>query len=278
MRPKTRRGHGDGHPGAAGGDGAKPPSGDAGQPSRRRAPLRAGLDAARHAIEARDRLVGVVGHDLRTPIAAIRASVALLFRRGDLAPEQARLVARIGASTVRMARIVRDLLDFSRLATEGSIPVALRPADVAAVVRGAVSELKSVYPDRDIVLEAPAPAIASVDPERLGQVVSNLVGNALEHGPRDAHVHVAVAVDDAGVAIRVHNRGPAIQGELSELFEPFRRGSSPGPGGAGLGLYIVREVLRAHGATVEVSSSDAGGTTFTVRLRAPSTTTGRPAP
>jgi signal transduction histidine kinase len=240
--------------------------------------VRAGLAAARDALVARDRLVGVVGHDLRTPIAAIRAAVTVLFRRRDLTPEQARLVARIGASTVRMARIVRDLLDFSRLATEGSIPVALRTADVVAVVRAAVSELRTVHPDRDIVFESPAPALASVDPERLGQVVSNLVGNALEHGPSSAAVTVAVAAEESGVAIRVHNHGPAIQGELSELFEPFRRGASPGPGGAGLGLYIVREVLRAHGGTVEVSSSDVEGTTFTVRLRAPSTTTGRPAP
>jgi signal transduction histidine kinase len=157
--------------------------------------------------------------------------------------------------------------------------VALRLADVAAVVRRGLAELRAVHPDREIELDAPRSAVAWVDPERLGQVVSNLVGNALEHGAPDARVRVEVAADRPGVEIRVHNDGPMIGGELSQLFEPFRQGpSAAGRAGAGLGLYIVREVLRAHGGTVEVSSSDADGTTFTVRLPPPSATTGRPAP
>jgi len=236
-------------------------------------------EAARRALDMRDRLMGIVGHDLRTPLAAIRMSLGLLFRRNDLRPDQARALARIGSSAVRMTRIIRDLLDFSRLSSEGAIPVQLRPADVAAVVRRTVAELQAVHPEREIVVDAPRSAVARVDPDRIGQVVSNLVGNALQHGPPEASVRVTVEPAEGGVLIGVHNGGPAIRGDLSELFEPFRRGAAASEAGsAGLGLFIVREVLRAHGGSVSVVSTDEEGTTFTVRLPAPSATTGRPAP
>jgi signal transduction histidine kinase len=231
---------------------------------------------ARRGLELRDRLVAIVGHDLRTPLAAIRMSVALVLRH-RVSKEQARALARVSSSAARMTRIVGDLLDFSRLASGGRIPVQLRTADVASVVRRALAELQAVHPDRQLVLDAPGAAVARVDPERIAQVVSTLVGSGLQRAP-GAAVEVAVERSEDAVVVRVHDAGPPLRGDPAELFEPFRRGrAGPEAGSVGLGLYIAREVLRAHGATVEVASREGEGTTFTVRLPMPSPRTGRPA-
>lgn len=232
----------------------------------------------RRAMEMQERLVGIVGHDLRTPLAAIRMAAGLLFRRGGLSEEQARTLARLGASAARMTSIIRDLLDFTRVRKDGTLPVEPRAIDLAELVRHAAAELQAVHPDREIVLEVPDAAPAMGDPERLVQVVSNLVGNAVQHGPPRRPVRVAVRRHEAGVAILVHNEGPPIPSALlPEIFEPFRQGVRPSDasGSVGLGLFIVRELVRAHGGRVEVESSAEAGTTFTVSLHAPPDPTGR---
>jgi signal transduction histidine kinase len=107
------------------------------------------------------------------------------------------------------------------------------------------------------------------DGERLGQVVSNLVANALQHGAPSAPVEVRLATRGASAVLEVHNSGPAIPPELrAVLFEPYRRGPAKGrkPRGLGLGLYITRQIVLAHGGDVAVTSSDEGGTTFAVTL------------
>ncbi|BDG02171.1 GAF domain-containing sensor histidine kinase [Anaeromyxobacter oryzae] len=227
-------------------------------------------EAARRAVELQERLVGVVGHDLRTPLAAIRMAAGLLGRRGGLSEEQARTLSRLGASADRMTRIIRDLLDFTRIRSEGAIPLEPREMDLAEVARRAVAELQEVHPDREIALDLPASAPASGDPERLAQVISNLVGNAIQHSPPGAPVRVALWGEGAAHVVAVHNRGPPIPRELTpEIFEAFRRGPHDmhdASGSVGLGLFIVRELVRAHGGAVEVDSSEEDGTTFTVRL------------
>jgi signal transduction histidine kinase len=225
-------------------------------------------EAARRAVELSGQLVGIVGHDLRTPLAAIRMSAAVLLRRGGLTEEQARALARIDASAARMSGIIHDLLDFTRMRNEGRIPVQVQDADLVPLVRRAVAELAAVHPTREIRLAAPDAVPIAADPARLGQVLSNLVGNALQHSPADARVSVEVEEDEGAVAIGVHNEGPPIREELlPEIFEPFHRGQRGDEGGSlGLGLFIVREVVRAHGGEVTVRSTASGGTTFTVRL------------
>jgi signal transduction histidine kinase len=238
-------------------------------------------EAARRAVELSARLVGIVGHDLRTPLSAIRMSAAVLLRRGGLSEEQSRTLARIDGSAARMGRIIHDLLDFTRMRNEGRIPVQVSPADLVPLVRRAVAELAAVHPSRQIRLVAPDSAPVSADADRLGQVVTNLVGNAIQHSPAQARVSVEIDGDDGAVSLAVHNEGPPIRAEmLAEIFEPYRRGESGEGGSLGLGLFIVREVVRAHGGEVTVRSSAGEGTTFTVRLPAPSgaeATTGRPA-
>ncbi|HET8539544.1 MAG TPA: ATP-binding protein [Anaeromyxobacter sp.] len=238
-------------------------------------------EAARRAVELSGQLVGIVGHDLRTPLAAIRMSAAVLLRRGGLTDEQGRTLARIDGAAARMTGIIHDLLDFTRMRNEGRIPVHLRPADLVPVVRRAIAELVAVHPSREIRLASPDAVRVDADPDRLAQVVTNLVGNAIQHSPPDARVTVDVEEDARAVAIGVHNEGPPIGAELlGEIFEPFHRGGRGGDGGSlGLGLFIVREVVRAHGGEVTVRSSAGEGTTFTVRLpAAPPAERGVPAP
>jgi signal transduction histidine kinase len=225
-------------------------------------------EAARRAMELEERLLGIVGHDLRTPLAAIRMSTALLFRGGGLTREQARTLARVGASAARMTRIIRDLLDFTRVRKEGGLPVSFRAVDLGHLARRAVAELAAVHPDRDLRLLAAGSATVSGDPDRLLQVLTNLLGNAVQHGPPRSPVRVSVGPEGGEVVLRVHNEGPPVPAELqTAMFEPFRRG--PGgdeDGSLGLGLFIVREIVRAHGGAIEVRSSEGEGTTFTVRL------------
>jgi signal transduction histidine kinase len=225
-------------------------------------------ESARTAVELQERLVAVVGHDLRTPLSAIRMSAGLLARRGSLSEDQVRVVARIGASAERMTRIIHDLLDFTRVRRGGAIPLEPRRADLVDVCLRAVAELRAAHPDREIVLDLPREAWLTCDPDRVAQVVSNLVGNALEHSPSGSEIRVALTTSADGEVLVVHNGGPPIPPELTgEIFEPFRRGPHGGDAGSvGLGLFIVRELVRAHGGTVEVRSSAEHGTTFTVRL------------
>jgi signal transduction histidine kinase len=242
-------------------------------------------EAARRAVELQERLVGVVGHDLRTPLSAIRMAAGLLLQRGGLDDAQARTLARLSASAARMTGIIRDLLDFTRIRREGTIPVQPGPTDLAEIVCRAVTELAAAYPGREIAVDVPDAAPVEGDPERLTQVLSNLIGNALQHSPQAAPVEVLLRAEAGAFSLEVHNQGPPIRPELlPDIFEPFRRGvlhRADPSGSIGLGLFIVRELVRAHGGSVEVRSTAAEGTTFTVRFPIPgaeTVPTGHPTP
>jgi PAS domain S-box-containing protein len=231
------------------------------------------------ALAFRDQVMGILGHDLRSPLGAVCALSTLLLRRGDL-PESAREpVAEIERAGHRMLEMIGTVLDFTRSRFNGSLPVAPVAMDLHDVCRDVVGELRAASPDRAIELTVERDGRGTWDPARMAQVVSNLVGNALQHGAQDAPVRVSVTGDDTEVVLAVENQGPAIEAALRPvLFEPFCRGSARDPSrarGLGLGLYIVRQVVDAHGGAIEVDSSADRGTTFTVRL--PRSSAGRAA-
>jgi len=234
-----------------------------------RARAEAAEEEARRIGTLQERLMAVVGHDLRTPLQAVVLGTQVLTMRGGLSESQATTVARVASSAARMNGIIRDLLDFSRARQGGGIAVNRVPMDATATFQRAVAELQQLHPGRRIAFRAPGELPCTGDPERLLQVASNLVGNALQHGPAEGAVSVEVRGTPREITLSVHNEGPPIPPEArGAIFEPFRRargdGASELPGSIGLGLFIVREIARAHGGEVICASAEGLGTTFTV--------------
>ncbi len=213
--------------------------------------------------------VAVLGHDLRTPLSAISLGAAILLKRSALRPEDAKAVGRIASSADRIARMIGQVLDLTRSRLAGGIPVRPERLDLHELARKVVDELKLAHPDASFRLELEGDCWGEWDPDRLAQVLSNLGGNAVQHG---AEAPVVLTVSGSGgdtVSLAVHNSGPPILPESVEtIFDAFRAGTrSPGSSaGLGLGLYITREIVRAHGGSIAVRSTDGAGTTFTVRL------------
>ncbi|HEY7725969.1 MAG TPA: GAF domain-containing sensor histidine kinase [Anaeromyxobacteraceae bacterium] len=218
-------------------------------------------DAARFG----EQLLGIVSHDLRTPLAAIVASNQLALRRAGGDEALLRPLRRAAGAAKRMEGMVADLLDFTRARLGGGIPLRRREADLGKIARYAVEEAQAAHPEHPLVHRLHYEK-ALCDPDRMSQVVQNLIANALEHGAPRAPVVVETRREADRLVLSVVNQGPQIPGDLLPgLFEPFRRGHSARARSLGLGLFIVREIVRAHGGSVE-AQSDAGGTRFVVRL------------
>ena len=233
-----------------------------------RARSRAALDEAERLEEWRTRLISTLAHDLRGPIGTIRSTAQLLQDRDDDLPAATRrdLLAAVGRQAGRVERLTRDLLDLAR-AEHGTLVVDATATDLGAGVRNAVSLL----PGAEVVtVDVPAGLHAVADPVRLEQVLVNLVGNALRHGRPPVTVTASGARDEAAdgtVEIRVEDAGPGVPDALRDnLFEPFAAGD--GEAAVGLGLWIVRVLVEAHGGSVAYHTSPAGGACFAVRLPA----------
>jgi signal transduction histidine kinase len=224
---------------------------------------------AEEASRLKDRFIGILGHDLRNPLTAITNSAHLLMRSADLSERHQGSAARILRASERMTQMIRDLLDFTRGHLGGGIPVEPAQADLAEICSRVVDETKAVHPQREIELSTRGDLSGLWDASRLEQVVSNLVSNAVHHG--QDRILVEAVGEPIQVVLRVRNGGPPIPPtELPTLFEAFkgprdRRATQ----GLGLGLYIVKEIVRAHGGTVEVTSSAEEGTTFACIWRRP---------
>jgi signal transduction histidine kinase len=223
--------------------------------------------------EFQERFVAILGHDLRNPLSAVRMGLALLRRTAP--PESMRTLDRMDRSVARMERMIQQLLDLARSRIGGGIRIAPAPASLERIVNDVAEELRSAHPGRELVVEAGGDLDGAWDADRLQQVASNLINNALCYGSPDEPVRVALRGEDGQVVLSVHNGGAPIPDAIREaLFDPFRRGregaAPASPSGLGLGLYITRELVRAHGGSIDLQSTESSGTTFTVALpRAP---------
>ncbi|MHB1844977.1 MAG: sensor histidine kinase [Deltaproteobacteria bacterium] len=217
--------------------------------------------------ELQELVLGVVGHDLRSPLAAVSAGAGML-RRGTLTPEQVgRVAEQIQRSSQRMALLTRDLLDFTRARFLGSIELAPEPSDGSEICQRIVSEQRLAHPERTIELSVQGSASGLWDPARLEQLLANLVSNAVQHGDPERAIRVASTVEDARWSFEVHNAGAIPAPLLPLIFEPFSQGLGDAPGKhLGLGLFIVERIAHAHGGRVTVESSEQQGTTFKVVL------------
>jgi signal transduction histidine kinase len=215
----------------------------------------------------RDQFIGVLSHDLRTPLAAITGAAALLGVPEDDPQRRSRVVRRIMSSAQRMERMIEDLLDLTRARLGGAVPVQRRPVDLGDVCEEALREIQDAHPEAVLRVEAGGNLRGLWDADRLAQVVSNLVGNAIQHGDGTP---ITLTAQDAGtsVTLAIHNGGSPIPPDvLPRIFEPLTRAAAgPGRHSIGLGLFIARAIVSAHGGEIQASSSPRLGTTFTVKL------------
>ena len=224
--------------------------------------LSAQVEEHRQVVRTAELLIGVLGHDLRTPLSAILTAGESLraMYAGD---ERAQKIAStIRTSSQRMTRLIEQLLDFGA-ARLGGLPVRPRPADLAPLCDTVLAEFRA----RGAQLErhCAGDTNGTWDPDRLLQVLSNLVGNAVQHGDEGAGVSIRIdAQQPDAVRLSVTNAGQLPDDLSGQLFSPFAR-SRGRSSGTGLGLYIVGEIARAHGGAVTVRS-EAGSTTFIVEL------------
>lgn len=213
-------------------------------------------------------LIGIVSHDLRNPVTAIVAGCEAMQRREDLsAPQRARLT-RVQDSAARMGRMIVDLLDFTEARLRGGLAIVRRPGDLHELVGQVLEEMRLAHPRREVRLQTSGDGRGEWDLDRLAQVVQNLVANALAYGHRASPVTVDSRGTNDQVEIAVHNEGDPIPAHLlAQIFKPLERGSARNhrSRSLGLGLFIVSEVVKAHGGELTVQSENAG-TVFRVRL------------
>lgn len=222
-------------------------------------------------VQLREQFVAVLSHDLRTPLASVGMSTELLLRR-PLADADRRSVERIRISIRRMATMVSDLLDLTRANLGSGLGVVMAEViNLDRTLRHVVSELEQAYPHRTVNVSIGPIGTVRCDRERLGQLLSNLVANALVHGAPDRPVDVraerSAGPDGDALLIEVRNQGTPISADLRErLFQPYTRGGPGSPQGLGLGLYIVKQISDAHGGSLEIESTTEHGTRFRFTL------------
>lgn len=220
--------------------------------------------------EFRERLMGIVGHDLRNPISTVLAAAELLLMRNGLGERDAELTRKIARSASLAGRLIDQVLDLTRSRLGGGIPIDPSPLDLTDVCRQVVNETELTHPDRPLRVDLVGDLGGVWDRDRVYQMLENLVGNAVHHGAPRSEIELRVHGEEDEVVIEVANRGepipPAI---LPFIFDAFRRARVAHPsraGGLGLGLFIAQEIARSHGGAITVASSESAGTTFRVRL------------
>lgn len=223
--------------------------------------------------QARDMFLAILGHDLRNPLGAIAMSAQVLPMMSDDKAEILECGLRIARSASVMERMISDLLDYTRTRLGAGMPVKPTPLDLTVLSHDLIAEFRAAHPDRNIVLRTDGDLHGRWDSDRIRQAMSNLMGNAIQHGSADLPVTLSLRGEVANVLIEVHNGGdPIPPGELPRIFDPLIRGSSADqprsnrPGSIGMGLYIAREVAKSHNGRIDVISTVQNGTSFTIRL------------
>jgi signal transduction histidine kinase len=215
----------------------------------------------------RERFIAILGHDLRNPIAAIDAGTRLLAKL-ETTPKSAAILDQMRQSVRRAGLLIADLLDFARGRLGSGLTLRLQSHPTLDVpLRKVIAELQIVHPDQRVELDVRLDEPVRCDVERITQLLSNLVGNALTHGAKDRPVRVRAETQDGRFVLSVANEGKPISVEaLVDLFQPFSASSPHDAGnGLGLGLFIADEIAKAHGGTLEVASDEAE-TRFTLTM------------
>jgi signal transduction histidine kinase len=222
--------------------------------------------------KSKEMFLAILGHDLRSPIGAVLTSAKFMLETKDLEEPHLTLTTRIVSATARMNNMVGALLDFTRGRLGGGIPITRASMNMGKLVHDVVNEVLAAHPKRKIKVNARGALTGQWDCERMSQVVTNLLGNALEHGSERSAVSVDVQGTDDEVTIAVHNHGAAIpEHQLDGIFNAMKlqtasHKSTGVSANLGLGLYIADRIVLAHKGRIEVASSEERGTTFSVHL------------
>jgi signal transduction histidine kinase len=223
----------------------------------------------------KDLILAVLGHDLRNPLSAIKMGSAVLLRSAAITARDHNSAVTISRSADRMGQMVHDLLDFTRTRLGARLPISAERCDLSTICNRIAEEMRTAHPDRPIAVECDGDCAGQWDASRIEQLVSNLVGNAVQHGYRGTPVAITLDGNQAEtVTVGVLNRGPAIpEWQRRSIFDPLTRGVDPEAEAdadqrtsLGLGLYIAHEIASAHGGTIDLTSSEVEGTTFRVVL------------
>ena len=222
---------------------------------------------------SRDIFLAILGHDLRAPLHAIGMSSELLVRKAGLSENDMAYVNRIKSSSRLMTTMVSDLLEFVRSRLGASLPVERRPMEMTLACRDAIEAASAGHPDCDPDFTTTGDTQGDWDRARIDQLLQNLIGNALQHGAATHKIRVKLEGGKDHVSLSVHNDGePIAQEAIGSIFDPLVRSRNEAVGthnpstSLGLGLFIVKEVVNAHGGSITVTSNVGDGTTFTVVL------------
>ena len=217
-----------------------------------------------------EQMVGIVSHDLRNPLSAILMGVQLLGRVEN--ERRSRVLGHVQKSAERAQYLIGELLDFTQARIGKGLSVSVRWVDLHQVAANAIDELRLAYPEREIIHLPSGDGACKADGDRLAQLIVNLVSNAVAYGLAGRPIVVRSEVAKLVALVSVQNKGHPIPPDtLATVFEPMVRGDQ-GTNAArsvGLGLFIVKEIARAHGGKICACSTAAGGTTFALRFPAP---------
>ncbi len=219
----------------------------------------------------RDRLIGIVSHDLRSPINTILLGTSMLLEHDELDAPTLKTLRRILSAGERAERMIRDLLDYTQAHLGGGIHVNRLQTDLAPIVRRVMDEIEVGHPECDLVLAYDGSnTTADLDEDRIAQVIGNVLSNAVSYRTPGTQITIEVRGNATQVSFAVHNTGATIPADrLGQIFEPMQQvspGANRSQRSVGLGLYIVESIVKSHRGTVDVTSSETQGTTFTVRI------------
>jgi len=222
---------------------------------------------------SRELLLGVLGHDLRSPLGAVLNSATYLMHAENLTGPQLKAASSIVRGGERIQGMISDLLDVTSTRLGRSLPITLKPINLRSMCRQVVEETRAYHPERVLLFSTSGRLDGSWDEARIGQLLGNLVENAILHGASDTPVTIFANGNTDAVQLSVHNQGtPIPEGARSRIFEPLvqqvgDRSAADGRGaGLGLGLYIARAIVDAHGGSIDLQSSEETGTMFTAHL------------
>ena len=221
---------------------------------------------------SRQLFLAILGHDLRNPLSTIRMAAGLVSQT-DADEMSMDALSMIGTESKAMAKLITDMIDFASTWLGGAMPLNREPVDLDILCREVVEGFRVMHPQRTLQFNPSGDLTGNWDAARIRQVVSNLLGNTIQHGSPDGPIELSAASEGSTVVLSVHNEGMPIPSEaLPTLFDPLVRhatvesASQRAQGSIGLGLYIVREIVNAHGGTIEVASTAQQGTSFIVRI------------